>query len=111
MSITILIIDIVLMAAIVGTSLYGAVTLPPGAQLPMHFGATGYNRWAPKSVALIMWPLIGVLVVVISEVTASGHRGGGSKSTPAVLLTAVLAIMLVNHFAALQVARRRGGPS
>jgi hypothetical protein len=44
-------IDGVLLLAIISVSLYGAATLPPGAQAPVHFGPAGYNRWLPEKAA------------------------------------------------------------
>ena len=52
MSLTALIIGGALLLAMICVSLYGAAALPPGAQLPVHFGPGGYNRWVAKNTGL-----------------------------------------------------------
>jgi len=49
MSDTALIIGGALLLAMNCVSLYGAVALPPGAQLPVHFGPAGYNAGCPRA--------------------------------------------------------------
>jgi hypothetical protein len=103
MSPTTLIIGGALELAIICVSLYGAVTLPPGAQIPVH-GAAGYNRWLPKSIGLAFWPVFGVVVYVIVLATQHSQQVHGS---PAVGLTIALCVMLVAQIGAL--ARARSG--
>jgi hypothetical protein len=103
MSPTMLIIGGALEFAIICVSLYGAVTLPAGAQIPVH-GAGGYNRWLPKSIGLAFWPALGVVVYVIILVTAHSPQVHGS---PAVGLSVALVVMLVAQVGALARARSR----
>jgi hypothetical protein len=103
MSSTMLIIGGALELAIICVSLYGAVTLPPGAQIPVH-GAAGYNRWLPKGVGLAFWPALGVVVVLVIVVTSHSGQVHGS---PAVALSIALGVMLVAEVGALARARSR----
>lgn len=104
MSPTTLIIGGALELAIICVSLYGAVTLPPGAQIPVH-GAAGYNRWLPKSIGLALWPVLGVVVYVSILATAHSPDVHGS---PTVGLSLALAVMLVVQIGALARARGEG---
>lgn len=101
-----LIIGGVLLLAMIGASLYGTVTLPAGAQMPVHFGPTGYNRWVSKNVGLTIWPALGVLVYVILIVTNRTHQAHGGPG-PAVGLSIALGVMLVTEVGALAVALSR----
>jgi uncharacterized membrane protein len=108
MSSTTLIIDGALLLAMIGVSFYGLASLPPGAQVPVHFGPGGYNRWVSKSTGLTMWPATGVLVYVILIVTS---RDPGTHGSPATGLTIALVVILVTQIGALAVAlgrNRRG---
>jgi hypothetical protein len=110
MNLAALIIDSVLLLGIVCASVYGAVILPAGAQLPMHLGPGGYTNWMPKNVALLAWPALGVALFVILAATGRSHQAHGGQGHPLpVILTAALALMLVNHVGALRAAVSRGG--
>ena len=110
MSLATLIIDTVLLLAMIGTSVYGAVTLPPDARLPLHLGPAGYTNWQPRNVALVAWPAIGTVIYVILIVAAERHHGSSGHGVPLnVGLSVVLAIMLASHVGALQAAIRRSG--
>jgi hypothetical protein len=106
MSMTTLIIGGALVLAIVCVSLYGAATLPPGAQVPVHFGSTGYNRWVSKNVGLAIWPVAAVVVFVIIAVTVHDHQTHGNLG-PTVGLSIALGVMLVADIGALTVALSR----
>jgi hypothetical protein len=99
-----LITDGVLLFAIIGISLYGGATLPPGAQVPVHFGPGGYNRWLPKKTGLAMWPALGAVVCVIIVVTAHDK---GIHGSPAVGLTVALVVIMATQIGALVVALTR----
>jgi hypothetical protein len=100
-----LVIGGVLLLVIVGVSLYGAVTLPPGAQVPVHFARGGYNRWLPKKAGLAIWPGIGAVAYGIILVT--GHDKG-IHGSPDVGLTIALGVILATQIGALVVALSRG---
>jgi hypothetical protein len=103
-----LIIDSVLLLAMICTSLYGAANLPPGAQIPIHFGPMGFNRWVSRNTGLIMWPAGGVVVYAILVINARTQQATGG-SGPAAGLTIALVVMLVTQIGALAVAISRGG--
>jgi hypothetical protein len=107
MSLIALIIGGALVLAIICVSLYGAATLPPGAQVPVHFGPAGYNRWVSKNVGLVIWPALGAVVFVVLVVTVHGHKTHGGPG-PAVGLGIALGVMLIAQIGALAVARGRG---
>jgi len=106
MSLTTLILGGALLLAMICVSLYGAVTLPPGAQLPVHFGPGGYNRWVSKNTGLALWPGLGVVVFAIIVVTVKNHQTHGGLG-PSAGLSIALGVMLITQIGALAVARRR----
>jgi hypothetical protein len=110
MSLITLIIGGVGLLAMICISLYGAATLPAGAQLPVHFGPAGYNRWVSKNTGLVMWPAAGVVVFTIIVVTVRNHQTHGGPGASVGLFIA-LGVMLVTQIGALTVAlgrNRRG---
>jgi hypothetical protein len=106
MSLTLLIIGGALLLAMICVSLYGAAALPPGAQLPVHFGPAGFNRWAPKNVGLILHPAIGAVAFVIVVVNVRNHQTHGGLG-PASGLTIALGVILITQIGALAVALNR----
>jgi hypothetical protein len=108
MSVTLLIIESLLLLGMITVSLYGARILPPGAQVPVHFGLGYYNNWMPKNVGLVLHPVLGVVVYVIFVVTAFHARAEGS-SVPQVGLTLALVVMLLVQTGAIRVALTRSG--
>jgi hypothetical protein len=106
MSVTLLVIDSVLLLAMIGVSLFGASALPPGAKVPIHFGPGAYNNWVPKSVGLLVWPAGGAAVYVALALHARGHQAGGGSGLP-VGLTIALVVILVTQVGALKVATGR----
>jgi hypothetical protein len=106
MSLTALIIGGALLLAMICVSLYGAAALPPGAQMPVHFGPAGYNRWVPKNTGLVLYPALGVVAYAIIVVTVRDHQTHGGLG-PAVGLSVALGIMLVAQVGALTVALTR----
>jgi len=107
MSSTALIIGGALELAVICVSLYGAVTLPPGARIPIH-GAAGYNRWLPKSIGLAFWPVLGVVIYLIILVTGHSPDVHGS---PDVGLSVALGVILAAEIGALARARGQGSGS
>jgi hypothetical protein len=104
MSKEMLIIGGALELALICVSLYGAVTLPPGALIPVHGAGYGYNRWLPKRFGLPLWPVLGAAVYVIILVTGHSKDVHGS---PAVGLTVALVVILIAQVGALVRARSR----
>lgn len=109
-SLTALLIDASLVLAMMAASVHGAVTLPTGTRVPIHFGIRSYNNWAPKWVGLTLWPGIAILIAVLVIVARRGAQSDGA-SAHTVVLPIVLAVLLVTQLGALKAARRRGRPS
>jgi hypothetical protein len=103
MSVTLLVIEGVLLLAMIGVALFGASALPPGAQVPIHFGPAAYSDWVPKGVGLLVWPAGGAAVHVALALHARGHQAGGGSGLP-VGLTIALVVILVTQVGALKVA-------
>jgi len=106
MSLTTLIIGGALLLAMICVSLYGAVALPPGAQLPVHFGPAGYNRWVPKKTGLVLHPAVGAVAYSIIVVNVRDHQTHGGLG-PAAGLSIALGVILITQIGALTVALGR----
>jgi hypothetical protein len=106
MSLTPLIIGGALLLAMICVSLYGAASLPPGAQMPVHFGPAGYNRWVAKNTGLVLYPGFGVVVYVIIIVTVRDHQTHGGLGAVTGLSIA-LGVMLAAQIGALALALSR----
>lgn len=104
MSLTALIIGGALLLVMICVSLYGASALPPGAQMPVHFGPAGYNRWVAKSTGLVLYPVFGAVVFTIIVVNVHGHRTHGLNPGPVIGLSIALVVMLGAQIGALVVA-------
>ena len=74
--------------------------------MPVHFGPAGYNRWVPKTIGLVIWPALAVVVYAIIAVTVRDHKTHGSLG-PAAGLSIALGVMLIAQIGALAVARTR----
>ena len=108
MSVALLAVDSVLLLGIIGVSVYGASALPPGAQMPVHFGPRAYGSWVPKSVGLVLWPVGGGAIYVVLALNARGQQANGGSGLPAGL-TIALFVILVTQVGALKVAINRSG--
>lgn len=104
MNITPLVVEGLLVLAMVIVSLYGARSLPAGAQVPIHFGGS-YNNWVPKPLGLIIWPGVGIAVSVLLNVLARAEEG----SLLEIILPIVLAVGLAVQLGAIKAARTRNG--
>jgi hypothetical protein len=106
MGTTTLIIGGALLLAMICVSLYGAAALPPGAQMPIHFGPGGYNRWVSKNTGLVLHPAAGVVVYAIVVVNVHDHQTHGGLG-PAAGLSIALGVVLIAQVGALAVALSR----
>jgi hypothetical protein len=89
--------------AMVGISVWGAVTLPPGARVPVHHGLGGYNNWQPKTLALITYPVIGV---VVCGILFASHS---SAKPTTIIAPIVLLIAACSQYGAIRAAIRESG--
>jgi len=110
-----LVISGLLLAVIIGISYYGAVTLPPGARVPIHYGLGRYNNFVSKTTGLIVWPALGalsfaLLTAVSVHAIKPSHPGPDGK-VPLIILPLVLLTMAAAQWGAISVARKHAaGP-
>jgi hypothetical protein len=100
-----LVIGGVVLLAMIGVSWYGWVTLPADARVPIHFGA-GYNNFVSKGFGLVMHPLAGVAIYVVSIVTT--HNPAKAASAEYIFPVA-MCVLLIVQIGAIKVARGRSG--
>jgi hypothetical protein len=90
-------------------SVYGAVTLPPGARVPVHWGGT-WGNFRSKRAGLISWPAVGAclfaLLAVVGEIRSHGQSAAGAIR---VLLPIIMCVLLIAQVGAIRAARRRSG--
>jgi hypothetical protein len=90
-----LLISGVLLVVMIGIAVYGAVTLPADARIPIHYGIGAYANFASKAVGLVMWPaggalIFGILTALAEHVITPNHghhpqvsaRRSCSRSSP-----------------------------
>jgi hypothetical protein len=94
---------VIAIAAMIAISVYGAVTLPPGSQVPMHHGIGGYNNWRPKTLALVSYPVISVLVFGILLAATRGSSGA------AVVAPIAMVVIAASEYGAVRAAIKRNG--
>ena len=76
LSIDTLVVGALVLLAMVGISVYGWVTLPPDARVPVHRGPGGWGNWQPKAWALITYPVGGAVVfAIVLTATTRGKSG------------------------------------
>jgi hypothetical protein len=97
-----------LLAVMIGISCYGAVSLPPDARIPLHYGIGSYNNFASKKIGLILWPAAGALLFAVFTAASvhaikPNHPGG---SAPAIIAPIVLAVIAATQWGAISIARR-----
>jgi hypothetical protein len=100
-----------LVGVILGIAVYGWITLPPDARVPIHYGLGSYGNFASKTVGLIVWPAAGFLVfgllTAISEhAIRPDHPGSGT--TPAIIMPILLVLVAATEWGAIATARRNG---
>jgi hypothetical protein len=89
--------------AMAGISLWGARALPPGARVPLHYGFGGYGNWQPKTIALITYPVVGLVLCGVAFSTAS------ARPAVSVIFPIALLLMAFGEYRAIVVALRRSG--
>jgi hypothetical protein len=94
--------------AMVAATVYGAVTLPAGARVPLHAGAPEYSFWLPKPVGLAIWLAVGALGFAMPGLlSASSVAANWASSVRVTLTPAVMCVVLACQAAALISARKR----
>ena len=95
-----------LLAVMIAFSWYGAVTLPPTARVPVHWGFR-WGSYVPKRAGLIIWPALGALIYVVLGfvVPSSSHRPRHTWA-PSVLMIVIMGAAVAFQAGALAAARR-----
>lgn len=99
--------QVVLVVAMLGVSGFGALALPPGAEVPVDFIPGAASNWVPKTVGLVLWPAVGVTVYVMTGVVAAAHEGADARAGVTFALALVLLAQAVAVSLAVLHARRR----
>jgi hypothetical protein len=98
-----------ILLGMIGVSWYGAVTLPPQARVPVHWGGS-YGNFQSKRTGLITWPAAGaglyILLAGIGQIRSKGHSAG---QVLAVLLPIIMVTLIVFQIGAIRAARRNSG--
>ncbi len=58
--------------AMITATAWGAVTLAPGARIPVHFGSAERCFWVGKRAGLVIWPAAGGRRAVLRGPRARG---------------------------------------
>jgi hypothetical protein len=100
----------VLLLVMAALSWHGAVTLPAGARVPVHWGF-GWNNWVPKRLALAVWPGAGALIygLLAGVAVADSSRGAQAGLVPVVLMVVIMGALTAFQAGALAAARRVAG--
>jgi hypothetical protein len=102
-----LVIGGVLLLAMIAASGWAAVTLPPDARIPIHFGSDKHCYWVPKRVGLVAWPAAGVLVYgILGGLSASSMASNWVPGVRDVLMPAVMCVVFGFQTGALVLARQ-----
>jgi hypothetical protein len=104
-----IVIGALLLLAMVGISVYGAITLPSDARIPLHYGIGSYGNFAPKTVGLIMWSaggavIYGIFVAVSEHAIKPNHGGSGPAQF---IMPVVLVLVVALEYGAISLARGR----
>jgi hypothetical protein len=94
-----------LLAVMIALSWYGAVTLPPTARVPVHWGF-GWGSYVPKLAGLVVWPVAGAGIYVLLGVGSRGLRGDWA---PTILMIVIMGMLAAFQAGALAAARRSVG--
>ena len=97
----------IVLLAMVGISVYGWVTLPPDARVPLHRGPGGYGNWQPKAIALITYPVGGAVVFAIVLTATSSAKSG--KTASGFIAPLVMLVIAVTQYFAVRAAIGNGG--
>lgn len=101
----------VLLLAMIAASVRGAVRLPAGARIPVHYGSPERCYRASKRAGLVIWPAIGaVLFGAAAGVAGSSLAADWVPGIRATLAPAVVVIALGFQAGALVLAGREPSP-
>ena len=97
-----------LVGVMIGIAVYGWVTLPADAHVPVHYGIGGYGTFVSKTLGLVIWPVIGaVMLAILIAVTEASIKPNHAGPGPArLILVVVLAIAAAAEWGAIAAARK-----
>jgi hypothetical protein len=96
------------LAGMVGVAVYAAVTLPPGARVPLNVGVPERSRWLSRPAGLAAWLGVGaVAYAAFAVLTVSGIAANWYPAVRAVLLPCVMLVVLAAETGAVISARQR----
>ena len=102
-----LVIGGVLLLAMIAASGWGALTLPAGTRVPIHFGSDEHCFWVPKYAGLVAWPAAGALVYgILGGLSASSMASNWVPGVRDVLMPAVMCVVFGFQAGALVLARQ-----
>jgi hypothetical protein len=94
-----------LLLAMIAASGWAAVTLPPDARIPIHFGSVEHCYLAPKRAGLVIWPVVGALgYAILGGFSASSVASNWVPGLRDVLMPAVMCVVLGFQVGALVLA-------
>ena len=104
-----IVIGVLLLLAMVGISVYGAITLPSDARIPLHYGIGSYGNFASKTVGLIMWPVGGAGDLRdIRRGVRARHQAEPLGAVPdTFIMVVVLVLVVALEYGAISLARGR----
>ena len=105
MSIDAVVVGALVLLAMVGISVYGWVTLPSDARIPVHRGPGGWGNWQQKARALITYPVGGAVVFGVVLTATSRAK---SSALELIAPLALLVIFFTQYFAVMAAIRNAG---
>ena len=102
-----LLVEVALVVAMLGVSGFGALTLPLDAQVPVDFVPGAPSNWVPKTIGLVLWPAVGVIVYFLAGLVGVAHESAHAQAGITLLLALVLLAQTVAVSLAVGHARRR----
>ncbi len=104
MAVLIALVPLLLMVLV---AVFGLLTIPPRARVPVHFGfGGGANRWWGRTAGLLFYPGVGVVISAFELLVAPPSRA----RVGLVALPLGLILVLLLAFQVLAVRRARIGP-
>lgn len=102
-----LVISAVLLLAMAATAAYAAVSLPPGARVPVNAGISERSVWLSKPAGLAVWLAAGAAAfTALAWLTRSGLAANWATSMRVTLPPATLCVVLAGEAAAVITARQ-----
>jgi hypothetical protein len=89
----------------ISLSLWGFVRIPERSKVPLHLGLRGYGTYASRTVGLLLWPAIGIVVYVLGLLTLRDEEAPSGLVT---MLSVLLILLPIQIGAYLNASKERG---